>query len=552
MKNKTILSVKNKFFKKVVVCLLVGILITLTVGCGQNTSEELANTEVSELEVVEVEREAESEELQIANEATTIALKQYLYARLLTEAYVTMDVSNMDFDALNDATSELYAAWENAKISAQTAEDIANRTVTILESAQLSRQDIDQSKELMFARIYHAFPSFSIIAQAAESGRKLDPQTWAENLTKQYDALQGGKRYQQLANQLGVDAKTAFEQMELAQKIIQNAAALEEAEGEVNAWTDSINYLMGIKTASKVGVFVVGTVVTGGGTLSALGASSMSLPTAGAVIVGGADCIVDIATTGSTIILGENDQVTLGFNDLKDILGPVSAVVGLATFNGAETGEQLSYIGDTLTDWFFENKVMGIKLDDKKVSAKIYDNTTEAEVEKSLQEDGFTITEESSTLDTMLTTMENNPSVSLEKLESLLSKLLEAEIEQGQLTEQAEEVITEEVVEFSGSIFGTYELYSVVNSSDEVEDETETIRIVDNQDGTITWITSDEDETILDYDTNTQSVYYDTEEIELRVQFSSTGGQVTGTGYMRGTFWDSPLDVSLTLRKISD
>ena len=101
----------------------------------------------------------------------------------------------------------------------------------------------------------------------------------------------------------------------------------------------------------------------------------------------GADCIVDIATTGSTIILGENDQVTLGFNDLKDILGPVSAVVGLATFNGGETGEQLSYIGDTLTDWFFENKVMGIKLDDKKVSAKIYDNTTEAEVEKSLQED---------------------------------------------------------------------------------------------------------------------------------------------------------------------
>jgi len=552
MKNKTILSVKNKFFKKVVVCLLVGTLITLTVGCGQNTSEELANTEVSELEVVEVEREAESEELQIANEATTIALKQYLYARLLTEAYITMDVSNMDFDALNDATNELYAAWENAKISAQTAEDIANRTVTILESAQLSRQDIDQRKESMFARIYNAFPSFTIIAQAAESGRKLDPQTWAENLTKQYDALQGGKRYQQLANQLGVDAKTAFEQMELAQKIIQNAAALEEAEGEVNAWTDSINYLMGIKTSSKVGVFVVGTVVTGGGTLSALGASSMSLPTAGAVIVGGADCIVDIATTGSTIILGENDQVTLGFNDLKDILGPVSAVVGLATFNGGETGEQLSYIGDTLTDWFFENKVMGIKLDDKKVSAKIYDNTTEAEVEKSLQEDGFTITEESSTLDTMLTTMENNPSVSLEKLESLLSKLLEAELEQGELTEQAEEILTEEVVEFSGSIFGTYELYSVINSSDEAEDETETIRIVDNQDGTVTWITSDEDETILDYDADTQSVYYDTEEMEVRVQFSSTGDQVTGSGYMRGTFWDSPLDVSLTLRKISD
>jgi hypothetical protein len=97
-----------------------------------------------------------------------------------------------------------------------------------------------------------------------------------ENLTKQYDALKGAQRYQQLAKQLGTDAKTAYEQMALAQKIIHNAAELEEAEGVVNAYTESINYLQGVKTASKVGVFVVGTVVTGGGSLTALSTSSFT------------------------------------------------------------------------------------------------------------------------------------------------------------------------------------------------------------------------------------------------------------------------------------
>lgn len=66
--------------------------------------------------------------------------------------------------------------------------------------------------------------------------------------------------------------------------------------------------------------------------------------------------------------MGENHQVTVGFNDVKDKLAPVSAVVGLATFNSAETGEQLAYIGDTLVDWFYEGKVMGVQVDSRKDS----------------------------------------------------------------------------------------------------------------------------------------------------------------------------------------
>ena len=42
----------------------------------------------------------------------------------------------------------------------------------------------------------------------------------------------------------------------------------------------------------------------------------------------------------------------MGFDDVKNKLAPVSAVVGLVSFQSGETGEQLVYIGDTLVDWF--------------------------------------------------------------------------------------------------------------------------------------------------------------------------------------------------------
>ncbi|MPN21464.1 hypothetical protein SDC9_168844 [bioreactor metagenome] len=46
-----------------------------------------------EIKPVTVERELEPQALQTANEATAIALRQYVYARLLTEAFLTVDAS---------------------------------------------------------------------------------------------------------------------------------------------------------------------------------------------------------------------------------------------------------------------------------------------------------------------------------------------------------------------------------------------------------------------------------------------------------------------------
>jgi hypothetical protein len=191
----------------------------------------------------------------------------------------------------------------------------------------------------------------------------VDRQTWAENLSKQYDALRGAQRYKQLAQQLGTDTKTAVEQMALAQKIIRNAADLEEAQAVVNEYTRSINTVEGYKTTSKVGLFVGATIATGGGSLTALAGSSMSVATAGAVIVGGVDCIVDVGQTTSSIILGEDHQVTVDLKKAADVIQPVSMVMGLVTMDPSSAVEQVAFLGEAMMEWSYPGKVTGMAVE---------------------------------------------------------------------------------------------------------------------------------------------------------------------------------------------
>lgn len=515
-----------------------------------------------EIKPVTVEREPEPQALQTANEATAIALQQYIYARIATEAFLTADASYMTMEELSEMADELLLAWENAELFSSSAAELTNQAVLLLETPNLKQTSAAGQLKARFMTLAAAPLNLSVVAYAAESGRKIDPQTWAENLTKQYDALNGAKRYQQLAEQLGTDAKTAYEQMALAQKIIRNAAELEEAEGVVKAYTESINYLQGVKTASKVGVFVVGTVATGGGSLSTLGASSWSLGQAGGVIVGGTDCIVDIAATGSNIILGENHKVTVGFNDVKDKLAPVSAVVGLATFNSAETGEQLAYIGDTLVDWFYEGKVMGVQVDGRSVTARIFDSVGTVALKSSLESAGYVFPETSRTLVQIMDELESNPETALARMDALASQMAELEQAAG---------ITKDILPDPGSVESTppseipentsagdiniFGRYTVVTTAEDGGTDTITVTLSDQGGGRVQWMPEDDEDddfTNMSYDQSTHTLHYEEGTWTVNVTFVNSAGTVKGSGYMSGILWEQPFKVALDFTKISD
>ncbi len=220
MENKLAAHTKScatKTGRRFLALLLACVLIFSLAACG---GQKTGGSE--EIKPVTVEREPEPQALKTANEATVIALRQYVYARLLTEAFLTADAPAMTAEELSEMADELLLAWENAELFSSTATELTNQAVLLLEKHTVKQTSAVGQPQAGFMTLSAAPLNFSLVAYAAESGRKIDPQTWAGNLTKQYDALRGAQRYQQL----GTAAKTAYEQMALAEKIIRLRWAL--------------------------------------------------------------------------------------------------------------------------------------------------------------------------------------------------------------------------------------------------------------------------------------------------------------------------------------
>lgn len=355
--------------KRILLIFLSLALIFSLAACGKPAPAVIEpTTEPQQSEdVLTVEREAGPEVLQTANEATALALRYYIFARLKTEELTGADYAAMPEGAFASMMDELVSIWETADALTSGAESITDQAVALLENehaTQMSAVGIQQSAHI--TTLAATGQNYSVSLLADNTGEPIDRQTWAENLSKQYDALRDAQRYKQLAQQLGVDTKTAVEQMALAQKIIRNAADLEEAEAEVGAYTRSINIVEGYKTGSKVGLFIGATIATGGGSLTALAGSSMSVPAAGAVIVGGVDCIVDVGKTTSSIILGEDHQVTVDFEKAGDVIQPVSMVVGLVAMDPTSLTDEIAFIGEAMMEWCYPGKVTGIAVETTK------------------------------------------------------------------------------------------------------------------------------------------------------------------------------------------
>jgi hypothetical protein len=167
---------------------------------------------------------------------------------------------------------------------------------------------------------------------------------------------------------------------------------------------------MATKTACKTGLYIGGVIASGG--------TATGILEAGGMVISGVDTIVDIASTGSTIILGENNKVTMAANDLKDIVGPIASIAGgVNVFSGdsikagikagAEFSKQmgsldkLNYIGESVLDLVSEGKILGGTItvgDDGETTVTMTEISTEGktpdEVAKELKEAGLPVPEE--------------------------------------------------------------------------------------------------------------------------------------------------------------
>jgi hypothetical protein len=326
--------------KKYVSLFLALIMIFTLASCGGKTEE---NTTVS-LPAVAAERAA-------VEQAGAIATQQYIIARLKTEALIEYDIENGSIDELKVMTDDTLEAWRLCELASVQAAELADYAQSLRSSAstQAATMSYTSSKSAVIGL-------FTTVAYAAEENAAVK---WAKDLTTKYDSYPAGQKVKQLAENLGTDAKKAYAQLKMAQNILEGEAY--SAEGDTMQSFE--NAAMATKTVCKTGLYIGG-VVAGGGVAN-------GILEAGGMIIGGVDTIVDIASTGSTIICGENSKITMAANDFKDFMGPISSAAGGVNvltggikFAGDAADkigsiDKLSYIGESLLDLVRDGKIMG-------------------------------------------------------------------------------------------------------------------------------------------------------------------------------------------------
>lgn len=316
------------------------IMIFTLASCGGRTEE---NTTVS-LPTVAAERAA-------VEQAGAIATQQYIIARLKTEALIEYDIENGSIDELKAMTDDTLEAWRLCELASVQAAELADYAQSLRSFASTQAATVSYTSSSP-ARI----GLFTMVAYAAEENAAVK---WAKELTEKYDSYPAGQKVKQLAENLGTDAKKAYAQLKMAQNILEGEAY--SAEGDTMQSFE--NAAMPTKTVCKTGLYIGG-VVAGGGVAN-------GILEAGGMIIGGVDTIVDIASTGSTIICGENSKITMAADDFKDFMGPISSAAGGVNvltggikFAGDAADkigsiDKLSYIGESLLDLVRDGKIMG-------------------------------------------------------------------------------------------------------------------------------------------------------------------------------------------------
>jgi hypothetical protein len=174
-------------------------------------------------------------------------------------------------------------------------------------------------------------------------------------------------------------------------------------------------------------------------------------------------------------------------------------------------------------------------------------------LKSALESAGYVFPETSRTLTEIMEEMEADPVATLARMDALVSQMAELERTAG-IPEEAipepdsTENTTPQVPSINMNIFGQYTVVS--NYGDETETTTVTIKKIG--DGLLSWIDEDGDAETLVYNQETNIIHDDSSGIMLHIEFSMSGGTVTGSGYISGTLWDEPIEANIALTKTSD
>ncbi len=266
---------------------------------------------------------------------------------------------------------------------------------------------------------------------------------WAQKLTEQYDSIQSNKKLGALGEMLGCDARTAYQQLTVAQEILRG-----NYESQAKTYDNWVKGLTVVKTTAKVSMLVCGTIATGGA------AGMLTAGEAVGVAVGTVDAGIEIAKTGATVIWGDDGKITKKFEDTTKPITTVTSIYSLLTFdpNSAAPGEVLMFFNDmgegmrdnygTVMDELKDFRKDGDTLTVEVTSTRVSEEEMKEKIDKPLEKSGEPKAED---LDQIKEQMdENREPLTEETLDAALEELLKEEglLEENQTLEDFDKTET--------------------------------------------------------------------------------------------------------------
>lgn len=297
-------------------------------------------------------RPVSTEKDQIVLEKTSNISKEYVVLRYQTDNVLSNAKEFADYDAWNKEMLNVIQQWETLGKEAVVLEGLA----TEMEEGKVG---------------------FNLVSQALAYD--------TEEVLNVINKAPMGRQIRTLSKHLGVDAKMAQLILNQTQDQITREAYGEE--GDVFEQCEQNS--MRIKNTAKVTVFVGGVVLTGG--TSAVMASGTLAKTA--LVVSGADLVLEVADDEAKIALGDKNKVSEIVGKVRTVTEPAASILTLANTPGnvskaMEKISAVSFAGDQIRSVAQDEKILGIsiKTDDKgEVKAQV-SGLTEQELPEWMKE----------------------------------------------------------------------------------------------------------------------------------------------------------------------
>lgn len=303
-------------------------------GARPVKSKEKPEPEVT-VEVAEVLRPAPPPAAAAASAAVTLAANQYIYARLLTEDFLTEALEGgAGVSELDGVLADAQAAWWDT-------EDAVEATFTLTEAAadDIGRDGTSRGQDA---------PSSS--------------PSWAEDFARPMSDAELVAEMEFLTEEMAADTARMQDVLVDAQAVLNSG----ESEASVRSELSSLGRTIAGK--ADIGVYITSEDVGRGSSLRPLPGSLGALDSEKAFIVEGVDALVLLSQNDAPdILVADNQQVTITPETLEDEDKPVTTVLGLlpVTEESLEANPDRSpvtLIGAGNRNWMWNSRVYGVSV----------------------------------------------------------------------------------------------------------------------------------------------------------------------------------------------